>query len=131
MRLHLGLAQRHPPGTAPARSAPRSALPAAPLPHAQAHCHRTPRCVVTLFPAHRCLAAGTPMPQGPPRAPALLPTGAERSREGTSGMEVSYGRYWKTGALSLRSSTMIVSFLETYHVSGRAQGECGRCWLAS
>ena len=71
-------------------------------------------------------AAGTPMPQEPPSAPALLPAGAGGSQGGTSGMMVSYGRCWKTGALSLRSSTMIVSFLETYRVSGRAHDGCRR-----
>lgn len=41
-------------------------------------------------------------------------------------MKISYGRRWKTGALSLRSSTMMASFLETYRVSGRAWDGCGR-----
>lgn len=77
-----------------------------------------PRREVTPFLAHHCLTAGTPMPWEPPSTPVLLPTGGGRSWEGTSGMEVSYGRCWKTGTLSLRSSTMIVSFLETYRCQG-------------
>lgn len=126
MHQCLRLAQRLLLGTAPARSTPRSAVLAAPSAHTQAHHHRATRHGVTRFLAHRCPAAGTPMPQEPPSTPLLLPVGAGRSQGGTSGMVSSYGRPWKTGALSLRSSTMIGSFLETYRVSGRVWNGCGR-----
>lgn len=68
MRQCLRQAERPLPGSALARSAPRSAVTAAPSPHAQARCHCTPECRVSLFP-------GAPMPQEAPSTPALLPVG--------------------------------------------------------
>lgn len=56
--------------------------------------------------------------------PATRGVGAGRSQKDTSGMTALYGRRWKTGALSLRSSTMMVIFWETYQVSERAQNGC-------